>query len=102
MAEYDRTLSELGVIQFSDYESEDFALRKTKRPYIIKLVEMPPISDDVQYSTNALIQKKCEEINDLTTIPDPPESAKNGFAITLFCMEAAFDSRSQDFLKYAF
>ena len=46
--------------------------------------------------------KKCEEINDLTTIPDPPESAKNGFAITLFCMEAAFDSRSQDFLKYAF
>lgn len=49
-----------------------------------------------------MIQKKCEEIEDLTTIPDPPESAKNAFAITLFCMEAAFDSRSQDFLKYAF
>jgi len=27
---------------------------------------------------------------------------KNAFAITLFCMEAAFDSRSTDFLKYAF
>jgi hypothetical protein len=38
----------------------------------------------------------------LVQIPDPPESAKNAFAITLFCMEAAFDSRSQDFLKYAF
>lgn len=49
-----------------------------------------------------MIQKKCEEIEDLTTIPEPPESTKNAFAITLFCMEAAFDSRSQDFLKYAF
>ena len=27
---------------------------------------------------------------------------KNAFAVTLFCMEAAFDSRSKDFLKYAF
>jgi hypothetical protein len=35
-------------------------------------------------------------------IPEPPEKAKNAFAITLFCMEAAFDSRSKDFLKYAF
>ena len=35
-------------------------------------------------------------------IPDPPEKAKNAFAITLFCMEAAFDSRSKDFLKHAF
>lgn len=31
-----------------------------------------------------------------------PDSLKNAFAITLFCMEAAFDSRSKDFLKYAF
>ena len=38
----------------------------------------------------------------MNTIPDPPESAKNAFAITLFCMEAAVDSRSRDFLKYAF
>lgn len=38
----------------------------------------------------------------MTTIPDPPESAKNAFAITLFCMEAAVDSRAIDFLKYAF
>lgn len=29
-------------------------------------------------------------------------TAKNAFAITLFCMEAAFDSRSKDFLKHAF
>ena len=42
------------------------------------------------------------EIEDLETIPDPPEKAKNAFAITLFCMEAAFDSRSKDFLKHAF
>jgi len=38
----------------------------------------------------------------MESTPDAPESAKNAFAITLFCMEAAFDSRSKDFLKYAF
>ena len=38
----------------------------------------------------------------METIPEPPEKAKNAFAITLFCMEAAFDSRSKDFLKHAF
>ena len=38
----------------------------------------------------------------MTTIPEAPDSLKNAFAITLFCMEAAFDSRSTDFLKYAF
>ena len=41
-------------------------------------------------------------MQDLETIPEPPEKAKNAFAITLFCMEAAFDSRSKDFLKHAF
>ena len=38
----------------------------------------------------------------METIPEPPEKAKNAFAITLYCMEAAFDSRSKDFLKHAF
>lgn len=38
----------------------------------------------------------------MTSIPDPPEKAKNAFAVTLFCIETAFDSRSKDFLKYAF
>lgn len=54
------------------------------------------------YSDNPEIQEIVSEIDDLTSIPDPPESLKNSFAITLFCMEAAFDSRSTDFLKYAF
>jgi len=38
----------------------------------------------------------------LHTIPDPTESAKNAFAVTLYCMESMFDCRSKDFLKYAF
>jgi hypothetical protein len=38
----------------------------------------------------------------MVTIPDPNESAKNAFAVTLFCMESMFDNRSKDFLKYAF
>ena len=54
------------------------------------------------YSKNPEIQSIVEKIEDLTSIPDPPETLKNAFAVTLFCMEAAFDSRSIDFLKYAF
>jgi hypothetical protein len=106
MAEYDRMLSDIppenGGIRFNDFGNEDLALKLQKRPYIRQLLKLPPISDNAKYSSNSIIQKKCEEIQDLFTIPDPPESAKNAFAITLFCMEAAFDSRSQDFLKYAF
>lgn len=54
------------------------------------------------YSSNPQIQAIAERIDDLTSIPDPPEGLKNAFSITLFCMEAAFDSRSSDLLKYAF
>ena len=54
------------------------------------------------YSENNEIQDIVQNINDLTSIPDAPDSLKNAFAVTLFCMEAAFDSRSKDFLKYAF
>jgi hypothetical protein len=56
----------------------------------------------VQYSSDPEIQRIVEQINDMTTIPDPSESAKNAFAVTLFCMESMFDCRSKDFLKYAF
>jgi len=64
---------------------------------------LPDLEEHREYSSNAEIQQICrEQINDLTVIPDPPEYAKNAFAITLFCMEAAVDSRSVDFLKYAF
>ena len=102
MAEFDRYLSDWGEVVFKDFSQEDYALNQAKRPFVPECIRLPPISDDVEYSSNAITQKKCEEIDDLVSIPDPPESAKNGFAITLFCMEAAFDSRSQDFLKYAF
>jgi hypothetical protein len=54
------------------------------------------------YSDNAVYNKVVEVLEDLETIPDPPETAKNAFAITLFCIEAAFESRARDFLKYAF
>lgn len=54
------------------------------------------------YSTDTHYHNIVQHLEDLDTIPDPPEQAKNAFAITLFCMEAAFDSRSKDFLKHAF
>lgn len=64
-------------------------------------IKFPPEPSKV-YSTDPEIQSIVEEVTDLATIPDAPEKFKNAFSITLFCMEAAFDSRSTDFLKYAF
>ena len=61
-----------------------------------------PISSNVRYSEDYQYNDLVSNIEDLDIIPEPPEKAKNAFAITLFCMEAAFDSRSKDFLKYAF
>ena len=102
MAEYDRMLSDLGCISEVDFVLEDDALRKVGKPFIKDLVPLPPLEEHRQYSSDPSIQTICEGISDVHSIPDPPESAKNAFAITLFCMEAAFDSRSKDFLKYAF
>lgn len=102
MAEYDRTLSEFGEIKSVNFQNEDASLKAAKRPYIQRLVRLEPVSEDIQYSSNPEIQKKCRQIDDLISIPDPAKGTENAFAITLFCMEAAFDSRSPDFLKYAF
>jgi len=63
---------------------------------------LPNIHESETYSSDSEIQRICETIEDQKQIPDTPESMKNAFAVTLFCMEAAFDCRSKDFLKYAF
>lgn len=84
------------------FEEEDRALDSIGKPFKCLNTLLPEIEEHREYSKDMDIQRICEQINDLKTIPDPPESAKNAFAITLFCMEAAVDSRSIDFLKYAF
>lgn len=102
MATCDRMLSELNMTEFQNFSEEDKALELAGKPYEQSLTLLPDIEEHRQYSSDPEIQKICEGIHDLTTIPTPPESAKNAFAITLFCMEAAVDSRSVDFLKHAF
>lgn len=102
MAEYDRMLFDIGAISFEGWQNEDRALKKLNRAYVKEFVALPEISDDCKYSNDPEIQKIVEGINDLVSIPDPVESAKNAFAVTLFCMESMFDCRSKDFLKYAF
>lgn len=102
MGEYDRMLTDLNMTSFNFYDEEDKALERAGKPFVRDLVPLPDIDEHQEYSNDSEIQEICEQINDNTSIPDPPESAKNAFAITLFCMEAAFDSRSKDFLKYAF
>ena len=102
MGEFDRMLTDLGMTQFNYYDEEDKALERAGKPFVRELEPLPDFIGFQEYSTNPEIQAIVEQIDDLNSIPDPPESAKNAFAITLFCMEAAFDSRSKDFLKYAF
>lgn len=63
---------------------------------------MPPAPVELQYCSDPEYDEIVRGIEDLDSMPEPPEKAKNAFAITLFCMEAAFESRSKDFLKYAF
>lgn len=101
-AEYDRMLAQLAIIDFDGWAAENKVLAKLGKPYVQQHILLPEISDDCKYSDDKEIQKICEQINDLHSIPDPTESAKNAFAITLFCMESMFDCRSKDFLKYAF
>jgi len=64
----------------------------------MKMRDLAPETYSPDFEYNSIVM----HLEDLDTIPQPPEKAKNAFAITLFCMEAAFESRSKDFLKYAF
>ena len=116
MQDYDFTLEELGIISYNlDEERVREGLSpKTEANSDINLSGdelsnnmAKPTShhideDDIKYSDDPEYNEVVRNIHDLDAIPDPPEKAKNAFAITLFCIEVAFDSRSRDFLKYAF
>lgn len=102
MAQYDRLCSNNHWIKSRDWTQEDRVLNNSAKPYKEEFVLLHEVDMERSYSSEAEVQAICENIHDQHTIPEPPESAKNAFAITLFCMEAAFDSRSKDFLKYAF
>ena len=106
MFEYDKILFEMGTQRHKVADEQAFMAMLTKK-YKKKFYdeeevhEMAPEPSKV-YSSYSRIQGIVEKINDLTSIPEAPDALKNAFAITLFCMEAAFDSRSKDFLKFAF
>lgn len=74
-------------------------LGKRRKPEPEPVAEEP---EPLLYCNDPDYEDIVKELDDLDAIPEPPEKAKNAFAITLFCMEAAFESRSKDFLKYAF
>jgi hypothetical protein len=106
MFEFDKILAGMGVQTFDIKEEQSFMGMLTKK-YKKKFYDEEEVHKMVQepstvYSDNSEIQTIVEKVDNLTSIPDAPDSLKNSFAITLFCMEAAFDSRSTDFLKYAF
>ena len=102
MGIYDRFLHREGLTKERDWTAENAVLNEIGKPWIEKYTLKPEIESEQTYSEDPETQKVCELINDQEFIPETPESAKNAFAITLFCMEAAFDCRSKDFFKYAF
>lgn len=106
MFEYDKALFQMGIQTTPTKEEQSFMSMMTKKFkkkfYDDETVHEMPEEPSKIYSEIAEIQAIAERIDDITSIPDPPENLKNAFSITLFCMEAAFDSRSMDFLKYAF
>lgn len=114
--DYDFTLNELGVVK-TDLEEEkvkegmrikteedsdvDVSGDETKN-FMAKPNLKRPSTEEVKYSDDSEYNELVKHLKDLESIPSPPEKAKNAFAITLFCIELAFDSRSRDFLRYAF
>ena len=111
MQDYDFTLEELGVIATN---LDDERVREGLKPRNQDESDGHGSGDEkdaeksasqngeIKYSDDPEYNEVVKNINDLNSLPVPPEKAKNAFAITLFCIEVAFDSRSRDFLKYAF
>ena len=106
--DYDFTLETLGIVKASLDEERvreglkpvrgddsDFGYDKNDKP-AAKHKEEVIYSDDSEYN------EVVKNLEDLETIPDPPPKARNAFAVTLFCIDSAFESRSRDFLSYAF
>lgn len=96
----------MGIQKYNTSEEQSFMAMLTQK-YKKKFYDEEEVVQFAKepskvYSEITEIQEIVEQVNDLTTIPAAPEKFKNAFAITLFCMEAAFDSRATDFLKYAF
>lgn len=116
MQDYDFTLSELEIVTGSlDTERAIEGLQPRDEAgselnvtgdemdnYISKPTPPSRQGEEIKYSDDPEYDEVVKTIQDLETLPSPPEKAKNAFAITLFCIEVAFDSRSRDFLKYAF
>eukprot|EP01022_Parablepharisma_sp_SALTPOND_P008302 TRINITY_DN1355_c0_g1_i1.p1 TRINITY_DN1355_c0_g1~~TRINITY_DN1355_c0_g1_i1.p1 ORF type:complete len:1491 (-),score=241.80 TRINITY_DN1355_c0_g1_i1:5780-10252(-) len=75
-------------------------VRDVKRQETKARVKTPEM--ELLYSKDIEYENIVKTLNDLETIPEAPEKAKNAFAITIFILEAAFESRGCDFLQFAF
>lgn len=74
--------------------------REIRRQETKQRVKTPEVK--LLYSKDIEYENIVKELKDLDTIPVAPEKAKNAFAITIYILEAAFESRGCDFLQYAF
>lgn len=88
----------MGIQNFDVHEEKQFMALLTKK-FKKKFYDEDPVYKMPEeptkiYSDSPQIQEIVEKIDDLTSVPEAPVFLQNAFAITLFCMEAAFDSRS--------
>jgi hypothetical protein len=64
MAEYDRMLSDLGLMSPVNWTNEDRILKKLGREFIKEHVQLPELPAEQEYSKDPEIQKIVENIND--------------------------------------
>lgn len=70
---------------------------QSKRSGAGELVLENQLDDKTMLYLNAVAH-----LDDLETIPEPPEEAKNSFGLVLYCMDEAFESFGIEFLETAF
>lgn len=73
----------------------NFNSRKNSQAFVEEPVEH---ENDIEL----FYREAVAELDDLNSIPDPPEMAKNAFCLVLYCIDEAFDSFGIEFLEAAF
>lgn len=114
--DYDRTLHMLGYIRSEEIniemdqrspeakfnqDSEDDDIEELM-PVTLNTPDKSPGAQFTFDNKEELYKHTVEYLDDLDTIPEPPEMAKNAFCLVLYCIDEAFDSFGIEFLETAF
>lgn len=99
---FDQMMFKLGVIKEEALKDPTLKNEATD----LKEKEIKDREDELQKRERNLPENSwrqwCDELTDLTGFPTIPPDVHNAIAINLFCIDENYESRSIDFLEYAF